>query len=429
MIQVAARIPRRERNGHENNHQRQRRRQHRQHDLFRGFDRCLLRLEAFLFDVANNILQHHDGIIDHNAHRQRQRQQGHVIEREIHHLQQRECGDDRRRNGQSGDDHRTQITDKQQDHQAGQQAAKQKMLLERSNGSFDECGVVANHLNGDSRGQRTLELIDFCLRGVDDFESVGACLPANIENHGFFAADHVPGGGLGEAIFHASHVSHANRRAVDVGHDDVIEEIGGFDATQRAHAHFRRPAPNGPAGNFHILVLNRAFQLIDGDAVSVELLRIAKNANLPDTPAGQVDFTDAVDRFQCPLDLLVRDFRGFAQIGAAGDQQRKNRIGVGIIFGNRGRENRGRQKPDGRRHFLSNVLRGALGIALQNEFASDPGFALISLRREFVKTADRAYRLFQRKDDLGAHLFRRRAGKVHGDRYGGRIGFREEVYA
>ena len=34
------------------------------------------------------------------------------------------------------------------------------MFLERCNGSFDECGVIANDLNGDSRRQRALELGD-----------------------------------------------------------------------------------------------------------------------------------------------------------------------------------------------------------------------------------------------------------------------------
>jgi hypothetical protein len=34
--------------------------------------------------------------------------------------------------------------------------------------------------------------------------------------------------------------------------------------------------------------------LCDGDAVSVQLLGVAKNANLPDSSAGQIDFADSI---------------------------------------------------------------------------------------------------------------------------------------
>ena len=389
----------------------------------------MLRLVAFLLDVANDIFQHHDGVIDHDAHGKRQRQQGHIVQGEIHHAEQGEGGDDRSRDCYRRDDHGAHIADKQHHHEARQQAAKQKMFLERCNGSFDECGVIANDLNGDSRRQRALELGDLGFGGVNHLQRVGAGLPADIEHHGFFAADHVPGGGIGEAVFDAPHVADANGRVVDIGDDDVVEKIGGFDAAERAHAHLRRAAPDGAAGHFHVLIANGVFELSDGDAVSVQLLGIAENANLPDASAGEIDLADAVDGFQRSFDLLIGDLGGFAQIGAAGDQQGKHGVGVRIVFGDRRRQNRRRQQANGRCHFFADVLRGAFGIAFENEFAGQGGDALVRLRRKFVETADRAHRLFEGKDDLTAHLFRGRARKIDRHRDRGRISLGEKIHA
>jgi hypothetical protein len=48
-------------------------RHHRQTDLLGALDRRLHRLHAFFFHEAVDVLQHHDRVVDHDAHRQGQR--------------------------------------------------------------------------------------------------------------------------------------------------------------------------------------------------------------------------------------------------------------------------------------------------------------------------------------------------------------------
>ena len=196
-VQVAARVAGGKSDGDEDDDQRKRRRHHRQHDFLGRFDGRLLRLVVLFLDVAHDVFQNHDGVVDDDAHGQRQPQQRHVVQREIHDLEQRERGDDGGGNGQRRNQHRAKIADEQQHHQARQQAAEQQMFLQRLNRSLDERGVVADDLDADPRRQRPLDLREFRLGRLDDLQRVASRLALQAEHDGFFAVEQVPGGRIG----------------------------------------------------------------------------------------------------------------------------------------------------------------------------------------------------------------------------------------
>ncbi len=50
-----------------------------------------------VLDVADDVLQHHDGVVDDEAHRQRERQQREVVEAVAQHVHERERADHRDR--------------------------------------------------------------------------------------------------------------------------------------------------------------------------------------------------------------------------------------------------------------------------------------------------------------------------------------------
>ena len=60
------------------------------------FERRVERLHP-LFDVADDVLQHHDGVVDDEADRQRQRQQRDIVDRVAEHVHRRERADQRDR--------------------------------------------------------------------------------------------------------------------------------------------------------------------------------------------------------------------------------------------------------------------------------------------------------------------------------------------
>ena len=89
----------------EHRHQRQAHRQDGKADFPAPLQRGLQRLHAG-FEMAGNILQHHDGVIDHEAGGDGQRHQRQVVEAETAQVHSGEGADQRYRNGHRRDQRR-----------------------------------------------------------------------------------------------------------------------------------------------------------------------------------------------------------------------------------------------------------------------------------------------------------------------------------
>ena len=87
---------------------------------FGALERRLERLLALL-DVARDVLDHHDGVVDDEAGRDGQRHQRQVVEAVAEQLHHAEGADQRQRHGDAGDDGGAQAAQEQvddRDHQA-----------------------------------------------------------------------------------------------------------------------------------------------------------------------------------------------------------------------------------------------------------------------------------------------------------------------
>ena len=118
LVHVAPRVAGHEGDGHKDDDQRKRGGDHRQRDFPGGADGRLHRRHALLVDAAVDVLEHDDGVVDDDAHRQRQPQQRHRIQREVHDPHQGERGDDRGGDGDRADEHRAPVADEQADDDA-----------------------------------------------------------------------------------------------------------------------------------------------------------------------------------------------------------------------------------------------------------------------------------------------------------------------
>ena len=161
---------------------------------------------VLLFDIAHDVLEHDDGVVNDDADGEREREERHVVQCEVHRLQHREGGDDRGRNRDCGNRHRAQVSNEKEDHEAGQKAADQQVLLERRDRSVDEDRLIPDDPKRDACGKRPFDLLQFPLHRVDDFDSVGSGLPAHFERYGLLPLEHVPRTRLGEAVFDAAEV-------------------------------------------------------------------------------------------------------------------------------------------------------------------------------------------------------------------------------
>ena len=100
---------------------------------------------VLLLDVAVDVLQHDDRVVDHDAHRKGQRQERDAVEREAHVVDDGERGDDRRGDRQRRDHRGAEVGQEEEDHHGGQHAAQHQVLLDRVDRRLDEDRLVADH--------------------------------------------------------------------------------------------------------------------------------------------------------------------------------------------------------------------------------------------------------------------------------------------
>ena len=94
-----------ERGRHEHRAQHQRNRHQRAADLFHGAQRCIAPAHA-VFEMALDILDHHDRIVDHDADREHETEQGQIIDRESQRRHHRKSADQRHRDRDDRNDGR-----------------------------------------------------------------------------------------------------------------------------------------------------------------------------------------------------------------------------------------------------------------------------------------------------------------------------------
>ena len=123
-----------QRHRNEDDHQAERRRKHGEADVASTLDGRLHWTQTFLFGETENVFQNHNGVVDHDADHQHQRQHGDLIQREAHQAHQRVGGDDRCRNG-DGRNQRGPPASNEHEHDArGKDSAQNQMLLDRFEG-------------------------------------------------------------------------------------------------------------------------------------------------------------------------------------------------------------------------------------------------------------------------------------------------------
>ena len=112
----------------EHRRQRQRHRNDRETDFARAFERRRERRFAGLH-VPHDVLQHHDGVIHHEANRERQRHQREIVHAVAQQIHDGKGADNRHRQRQAGNDGGREIAQEQKDDQHHQADGEQECEL------------------------------------------------------------------------------------------------------------------------------------------------------------------------------------------------------------------------------------------------------------------------------------------------------------
>ena len=210
----------------------------------------------------------------------------------------------------------------------------------------------------------------------------------------------------------------------------LLKSVRRVHAAEGAQQQLALALLDGAAGNLDVLRDDGLAHLVHRQAVRVELLDVDDDVNFAGASARQAHFADAVDRLDAAGDLLVGQLGQRSQAHRLGrDDERHDRIGVGIDLRDDGRKQRRRNGPEGAGHFFANVVDRLVQIALEDEAHDDARLALGDARLNLVDARHAADRLFHRLDDRRRHLVGAGARQRQGDADRRRIGPREQVHA
>ncbi len=418
-----------ETDGHEDGDERQRRGQHGEPDFLRGVDGGLELVFVLFFDEPIDVLEDDDRVVDDDAHRERERQHRHEVEREAHVPDEPERRDDRRRNGDGRDDGRAKVGQEEEYDQRRQDRSDDKVFLDVVNRRLDEVRGVAHDARAVADRQASLEFLEARSNRANDLDGVGTRLTANLQEHRARAIDVGHRLRLGFAVFHARDVADSNGVPLLGANDDVAELGHVLDSPSRAERHRLLPLVHAPARNFDVLGLKGAGDVRHGQVVRAQARAVEPDVDLARPAAQDEHLTDTAHAFELPPENLVRVLGDIPDraIGAEREAQDGSRVRIEPVHSRL--LNRLRQEWQDAVDLVPNLLRRDVGILLEQEADHHLRHAFRRDRTELVDAADGVDGLLDLVADLGFDLLRRSARLNRGHDDGGEVDFRKAINA
>ena len=410
----------------EHRDQRDRHRYDREGDLARALERGLHRGETRL-TVTDDVLQHDDRVVDHEADRERERHQRNVVEAVPRDVHRRKGPDDGNREGERGNDRRRESADEQKDDEHHQDDGKHQRVLHVGHGGLNGHRKIVAHRDVDrarklraNRGQQGLD-------AVRDVDGVRIRLSKHRDRQRPGAVEPVRPLVAQNAVDDLRDLAEAHRGSVAIGNDQraVRGSFGKFGVRLQC----RRLLWSAERTDRHVRAGGgeRALNFIEPDAADRQQVGIDLDADGKFLRAVSEDLRHPGQRrYALPdvdLDVVVYDGkrhrRGF-------QRHQQNRRIARVDLAIRGRNcHFGRQLARGTRDRRLDVLRRGIDIAIEVELHGDPADAEPAHRRDRVDAGDRRELAFERRGDRGGHGGRARARHVDGYRDGRKVDLRQ----
>ena len=138
-------------------------------------------------DIARDVLQHHDGVVDDEADGDRQRHQRQIVEGIAERPHQRAGAEQRQRHRHRRNHGGPEAAQEDEDHHDDQHDGDQKRDLHVLDGGADGQGAIADDLDLDRRRDRRDQPRQLRLDPVDGIDDVGAGLLEDDEEHAALA--------------------------------------------------------------------------------------------------------------------------------------------------------------------------------------------------------------------------------------------------
>ncbi len=277
-------------------------------------------------------------------------------------------------------------------------------------------------------GGSPAQLVETRLHGVGDLHRVGPRLLLDEEADGVLSVEPGEAPRLFDRVLGPAHVADADRIAVAVGDDQVVELFSRLDAAQRPEHELARPLLHDAAGNFEVLPQDGLPHVLDRQVVRGEVIGVDDDVDRPRAAAGEEDGTDAGDRLQDLLDAVLGDLGHFAHVAPPRDADGDDRAGVEVEGVDKRRLHPLRELVDDGGDLVTHFLRGDVAVLFEHEHGDDGRRAFADDRAGLVDARDRVDRLLDGAGDGCFQLFGagpRQRGRHRNDRD---VGLRKEIH-
>ena len=218
--------------------ERDRHRDDRQRDLVRALDRRVERRHA-VFDMAVDVLDDDDRVVDHETDAEHERQQRQQIDRIAERQQRDHHADQRQRNGHDRDEGRAQIAEEQEDHDDDDRRRLGERLGDFVDRGADERGRIIGDRRLQARRQLALDARHDRANAVDDRQRIGLRRSIDADEHRLQAVEDRRGIDALRPELDLRDVAEPHQRVAARRDHQLAEGLGAVERGQRIDADLR----------------------------------------------------------------------------------------------------------------------------------------------------------------------------------------------
>ena len=166
-----------------------------------------------LFQIAEHVFDHDDGVVDDEADRDRKRHQGDIVDREARQPHRGAGAGQRQRHRDAGRQRRRGAAQEQKHHQHHQHDGGEQRELHVMDAGADGGGAVGKHRNLDVGRNPALEVRQHVVDAVHRVDHVGVGLLGDDEQHRRLGVEPGRGAAVAHAEFDVGNAAQAHHRA------------------------------------------------------------------------------------------------------------------------------------------------------------------------------------------------------------------------
>ena len=166
----------------EGGHQRQADREHGEADLLGALQRRRIGRHALL-EIAVHVLDHDDGVVDHEADGDRQRHQRQIVDGEAGEPHPGAGAGQRQRHRDAGGNGRRGPAQEQEHHEHHQEHGRQQRELHVQHAGADRAGAVDQGRDFDAGRNPLLQFRDQRPHAIDGLDHIGVALLGDLDQH------------------------------------------------------------------------------------------------------------------------------------------------------------------------------------------------------------------------------------------------------